>query len=240
MEDMNTSFSPARVFWQGVRAEAPILIGVAPFGLIFGVTARAAGIPAWLAQAMSSVIFAGSAQFVTVQLIATGTPVVIIVLTAVLLNLRHVLYSASVAPYLRHLPARWRAWLAYLLTDEAYAVSIVKLRAAPDLPGRQWYVMGAGLALWSSWQASTAVGILLGAQIPAGWSLDFAATLTFIALVVPAITSRAALGCALVAAVVAIVMLHAPLKLGLIAATILGIIVGRIIESRNQEKERAI
>lgn len=111
-------------FLAGVRAELPILLGVAPFGMIYGALAVAAGLPTAAAQAMSAIVFAGSAQFILTQLIATSTPPVVLLLTVFVVNLRHMLYSASVAPYVHGLKTRWKWLLAYLLTDEAYAVTI--------------------------------------------------------------------------------------------------------------------
>ena len=155
-------------FFNGIKAELPILMGVVPFGLIYGVAARSAGIPPLAGQSMSFIVFAGSAQFVTAQLIGAGVPAGIIILTAFIVNLRHALYSASLAPYLKRLNTRWRMLLAYLLTDEAYAVAITHYQKPGDISRKHWYFLGAGLALWSTWQASTSVGIVLGAQVPAG------------------------------------------------------------------------
>src|SRR6202048_2258755 len=120
-------------FLNGIKGILPILLGVLPFGLIYGVSARSAGLPVIAAQAMSFIVFAGSAQFVTVQLISAGIPVSIIILTACLLNLRHALYSASLAPYVKQLPRRWKMLLAYVLTDEAYAVTITHYRQSDDV-----------------------------------------------------------------------------------------------------------
>jgi 4-azaleucine resistance transporter AzlC len=227
-------------FWQGVRAELPILVGVLPFGMVYGAAALKAGLPAGLTQAMSGIIFAGSAQFVTVQLVAAQVPGLVIVLTAILLNLRHLLYSASIAPYLRHLPPRWRWLLAYLLTDEAYAIVITHYRdeRVPHALNH-WFFLGAGLALWTTWQLSTIAGILLGAIIPASWSLDFAIPLTFIALVIPAIRDRASGGAALTAGILAVVLTAVPLKLGLLTATLVGMGVGVIIE-RQRTRARSV
>lgn len=111
-------------FLHGIRDELPILIGVLPFGMIYGVSAVSAGIPATLAQAMSCIVFAGSAQFVIAQLIRSGTLWLVVILTAFIVNIRHLLYSASLAPYTRKLHPLWKLLLAYLLTDEAYAVTI--------------------------------------------------------------------------------------------------------------------
>lgn len=191
--------SPVRdEFWAGVRAELPIVFGVAPFGMIFGAVAVSSGLPPSLAQAMSSVIFAGSAQFIAAELIAVPTPILVLLMTTFIVNLRHLLYSASLAPHVRFLPLRWKMVLAYLLTDEAYAVVIIHYTEGnTPPPTRHWFYLGAGLTLWAVWQVTTAIGIVLGAQIPAGWSLDFALALTFIGIVVPTLRARPQLGAAL-------------------------------------------
>ncbi len=223
-------------FWSGVRAELPILIGTMPFGMIYGVLAQKAGIPAGVALAMSSIVFAGSAQFIAAQLIATGTPALVILLTTAIVNLRHMLYSASVATYVKPLNRWWRIVLAYLLTDEAYAVAIAYYTATDQRaeipPYRHWYFLGAGLALWSTWQLSSAVGVFLGTQVPASWSLDFALALTFIALVVPALKDRPAVASAITSGIVAVLGYGLPYKLGLMAAALSGIMVGLWLESR--------
>jgi 4-azaleucine resistance transporter AzlC len=218
--------SPAAEFAKGVRDLAPLLVGVVPFGLIYGVLARASGIPPLAAMAMSSVLFAGSSQFMLAQLYATGAPGFVMVATVALVNLRHALYSAWLAPHAAHLPRRWKAALAYLLTDEAYAATIRRYARAPAGENAHWHWLGAGLALWSSWQVATACGIVLGARLPAGVPLDFALPLTFIAIVVPMIRSRAALATALAAAAIALAAAHLPYKLGLMLASLAGIAAG--------------
>lgn len=226
-------YSGARTeFFSGVRAELPILLGVIPFGMIYGLLAVDAGMSAFAAQAMSSVVFAGSAQFVTTQLYAAAAPALVIFLTNVVVNLRHALYSASVASYLQHLGRGWKWLLAYLLTDEAYAVTITYYRGLgrdhphPEVSRRHWFFLGSGLALWTSWQISTAVGIFVGAQVPDSWSLDFTLPLTFIALVVPALDDRPSVVAAIVGGIGALIAFEMPLKLGLMVASIAGIFAG--------------
>ena len=223
-------------FLNGIKGILPILLGVLPFGLIYGVSARSARLPVITAQAMSFIVFAGSAQFVTVQLISAGVPVLIIILTACLLNLRHALYSASVAPYVKRLPLRWKMLLAYVLTDEAYAVTIIHYRQddedASIMALKHWYFLGTGLTLWSVWQISTAIGILLGANVPANWSLDFTLPLTFIAIVVPALKTRAEWIAAGTAGVLAVLVAGLPLNLGLLVATLTGMAGGLILEAK--------
>ena len=228
--------SPRSEFLAGVRAEAPILLGTTPFGLIYGVLAVAAGLPPAAALAMSSIVFAGSAQFIATDLFRALAPPPILVLTTFVVNLRHMLYSASLAPYLRPLSRGWKWLLAYLLTDEAYAVAILHYNAPGDRRHRHWFFLGAALLLWSSWQVSTAIGIFLGAQVPAEWSLDFTLAVTFIGLVIPALRDRAAVAAALVAAITAVAAADLPLRLGLMAAALAGIVAGLVVESRPSPK----
>ena len=213
-------------FFAGVRDELPLLLGVAPFGLIYGVLAIGAGLAPSAAQAMSSILFAGSAQFITVQLAGAATPWIVMVLTAFIVNLRHALYSVSVAPYVQKLSPWWKGLLAYLLTDEAYAVVITRYQKTGGGPTTHWYFLGAGLTLWTCWQISTAVGIFLGAQVPSSWMLDFTLAVTFIALVVPALKDRPAGLAALSAGVTALAANGLPYKLGLILAALVGIAAG--------------
>lgn len=219
-------------FWAGVRAELPLLIGVMPFGMIYGVLALNAGLTPAPAQLMSSIVFAGSAQFITAQLIRDAVPGLVIVLTIAVVNLRHMLYSASVAPYLRALPMRWKVALSYLLTDEAYAVAIHNYEQEGVSSSGHWFFLGAGLSLWTSWQLSTAAGILLGTTLPESWPLDFALPVTFIALIMPALKDRPAIAASFSAGAVALLAYDFPYKLGLMLAGTLGIVVGTLFERR--------
>lgn len=225
----------SKQFWAGIRAEIPLLIGVFPFGLIYGALALNAGLSPAAAQMMSSIVFAGSAQFITSQLVHELTPGLVIVLTIAVVNLRHVLYSASLAPYLASLPTRWKVLLSYLLTDEAYAPTVVHYEKNGLTPYTHWFWLGAGLSLWLIWQTSTALGIFLGAAIPESWSLDFALPLTFIAMVVPVLKDRPATAAALSAGAVALAAYSLPYKLGLILAALVGILVGTLLEGRGSQ-----
>lgn len=218
-------------FWAGVRAEFPLLIGVFPFGLIYGALALGAGLSAASAQMMSSIVFAGSSQFVTAQLVREAAPGLVIVLTIAVVNLRHMLYSASVAPYIRNLSMRWKALLAYLLTDEAYAATIIHYEEEELTPTSHWFFLGAGFSLWFTWQASTALGIFLGASIPESWPLDFALPLTFIAMVMPVLKDRPVIAAALSAGLTALLAFSLPYKLGLILAALVGIFIGTYLEN---------
>lgn len=223
-------------FWAGVRAESPLLIGVFPFGLIYGALALNAGLSTAAAQLMSSILFAGSSQFIAAQLVHQVTPAVVIVLTIAVVNLRHMLYSASLAPYISSLSMRWKVLLSYLLTDEAYAATVIHYENEGVTPNSHWFFLGAGFSLWFTWQISTAVGIFLGTAIPESWSLDFALPLTFIAMVVPVLKNQPMVAAALSAGVVALIAYALPYRLGLILAALVGIAVGTVLEGRNTSK----
>lgn len=225
-------------FIAGVRAELPILLGVIPFGLIFGVLAIGAGLPPLLAQAMSFIVFAGSAQFIAIPLLGAGVGTAVLWLTTFIVNVRHMLYSASIAPLAQHLPAPWRWLLAYLLTDEAYVISILHYNddTVPNTH-KHYFLLGAGLTLWTTWQLSTAVGIFLGAQVPGSWGLDFTLALTFIAMVMPVLKDRPTVGAALSAGIMAVLTNALPYKIGLMLAALTGIVVGLFVEGRGEKGE---
>lgn len=220
--------------WAGIKSELPIALGVIPFGLIYGVIALAAGLTPAQAQAMSAIVFAGSAQFIGAELMGAGAPLPVLWLTTFVVNVRHVLYSAQLGPDLQHLSRGWRFLLAYLLTDEAYATTAVHYANKEiALTHKHWFYLGAGLMLWLTWQTSTAVGVFLGAEIPASWGLDFALALTFIGIVVPLLTTRPMLAAAVVAGVTAVLAHGLPYNLGLVLAGLAGIWVGVWMERQN-------
>jgi 4-azaleucine resistance transporter AzlC len=213
-------------FFAGVRAQAPLLLGVAPFGLAYGAYAVNAGLSAGLAQAMSAIVFGGASQFVAVRLIANDVPGAIIVLTTLLVNMRHMLYSAALAPYTDHLARRWRWLLAYLLTDEAYATAITRYRHGAASVHAHWFFFGTGVALWVTWQVTTGIGVFVGAAVPDSWSLDFALPLTFLAILMPALRGRPAVAAAAIAGLVAVAGFRWPYGAGLLSAMLAGMAAG--------------
>lgn len=228
---MPPSSSPAittrsQEFWTGVRQELPLQLGVAPFGLVFGVLGLASGLTPLQTILLSSIIFGGASQVVFAQLWGAGVPAPVVGASVSVINLRHTLYSASIAPYLRRLPLIWRIPLAYLLTDEAYAVTINRLRTEPASAYQHYHLLGTGMTLWICWQISTITGVIFGATIPQSWSLGFAIPLTFIAIVAPAIRRRADLAACLTAGIISVVGQPLPWKSWIILAAIGGIAAG--------------
>ncbi|WP_309221823.1 AzlC family ABC transporter permease [Halorussus sp. MSC15.2] len=221
--------SPRSDFTSGVRVALPILLGIVPFGMVAGVAAISAGIPAVEAVAMSVVIFAGASQLAAAELVGRNAPAVVVVFTVLVINLRMMMYSASIAPYFQRESARWKGALAYLLTDQAYAVSLLRFENDDDV-SRRWYYLGVGSALWVTWQLATVVGIVLGAKVPDSWRLEFAVPLVFLAVLVPAVTDRATGVAALVGGAVAVAVNGLPFNLGLITAAVVGIAAGLLAE----------
>lgn len=207
-----------------------MLLGVAPFGMIYGVVALQAGISPLAAMLMSSILFAGASQFLLAQMIGSAAPAVVALIAVALINARHALYGASVAPALAGLPRRWKLLLAYLLTDEAYAAAIGDLLRPIRSPYAHWVLFGSGITLWAGWQVSTAVGILAGQHLPTDIELDFALPLTFIAIVVPMLGTRAQGFAAVVAGVLAVLLHALPWRTGMLIAAMAGIAAGALAE----------
>ena len=229
MDETTSLLSPRREFLDGVRDELPLLLGVVPFGLIFGALALEAGVSPIEAQGLSLFVFAGSAQFVSLNLISTNAPAAVIVFTIVIVNLRHALYSASLSPHVQHLPTRWKVLLAYLLTDEAFAVA-QRRYVRPRLEQAHWYTFGTGVALWASWQASTLVGVLFGARIPESWSLEFALPMTFMAMLLPSLVDRPSWAAAIGGGALALALRPLPYNLGLVLGAMVGVAVALLAE----------
>lgn len=222
--------TPLQEFIKGILDELPLIVGVFPFGIIFGVIVLQAGIDPFSGQMMSSVVFAGSAQFMVAKLIQENTPWLVIIVSGFIINLRHALYSASISQHIKGISLRWKLLLSYLLTDEAYAASIAHFTKNPGVPHLHWHLLGSGLTLWTSWQISTAVGIFLGTQVPAEWGLDFTMPLVFIAIVVPNLKEKATWTTALAASIFSILFFQLPFKLGLIVSSFAAIAVGLWVE----------
>lgn len=184
------SLSDAR---DGAAAVTPMTVGVLPFGLAFGATTVAHGFGTPAAIGFSVIVFAGASQLAAVQALAGGASVWVAAAAAWTVNLRLLLYTASLAPYLSHERLSRRLVAAYVLTDQAYAASITKWEATPeDRAGRFTFYMGAGATLWIGWQIATIVGAVIGTAIPKSVPLDFSIPIIFIALLMPTITSRPA------------------------------------------------
>lgn len=225
-------------FLAGIRDQAPGVLGNIPFALITGAAASAAGIDPVIAIAMSIIVFAGAAQLVAIQLISEGAPGAMIVLAALVVNLRMMMYSAAVAPFFAHLNLRWKFLIGYLLTDHGFALMAARFAHDDTNPHKRWYYLGAGSMMWTVWQIGMAVGVFIGVQVPASWSLEFLIPLMFIALVAPALKTRPQLIAAACASTASVFTASFPLKSGLMVAALAGVIGGLLMERRVQPGER--
>lgn len=220
-------------FFAGVRDCSPLLVGVIPFGLIWGAVCVSSGVPEWGAAAMSVVIFAGASQLVAVQLMAENASMAVVIGTALVINARMFMYSASIAPHFNGAHPLKKAFLAYGLTDQAYAISISRFNREDTAGlGKLTYYLGTAALMWTAFNICTVIGAYVGAALPSGGDLEFAIPLTFIALVIPAVQDKPSLLAAVVAGLVAYFANPLPYNLGLVTAAISGIAVGYAAERR--------
>jgi 4-azaleucine resistance transporter AzlC len=220
----------SRHFIAGFRAALTISPGVMSWGMISGVAMVAAGLPPVAAMAMSLLVFAGSSQLATLQLMAGGAALPIALLAGFVINLRFVLFSLSLAPHLKHLSRARRAWYSHILSDNGYAMSLSYFDKHASHPDRHLFMHGFGVTLWSSWQISTLIGVVLGAAVPEKWGLGYTIALTFIALVMPQLKYNANIVAAIAAAVTEIFTMSLPFRMGLLISTAVGIAAGMISE----------
>jgi predicted branched-subunit amino acid permease len=219
-------------FSAGLRAGLPLLIAVGPFGLVTGVAMAAGGVPLLESMAMSVFVYAGASMLAATQLYAAGAPVLVVILAAFIVNLRLLMYSASLRPVFMREPLWRRIAASYLLVDNAYALVMARYGSRPDAPGKFEYLLGLSTPVWICWQATVLAGLLVGTQLPAAWKLDFAAPLAFIAMTVPLLRDRSMVIAAICAGVTVVAANALPLKLGLAVAAVVGIAAGVLSEKR--------
>jgi len=229
MDIQKVKQSPKSAFWIGLQQFLPIVPGAMAFGIVYGVAATDIGIKPVEGILMSMFMVAGASQVVTIELLKTEASIWLIILSVMLVNLRFVIYSASLTRYFKPYSIWWRMALGYFLTDQPYALSIAYFDEHPDAPHKQWFHLGHSVMLWLSWVAGSALGLFVGDFIPESFGFGFAIPLMFIALGVPAIKDRSFLIVAIVASVVALIAAPLPNNLGLLIAVICGMLVGVLI-----------
>ena len=232
--------TPSTEFIAGAKAITPLVIGAIPLGLIFGTLAQSSGLSFSGAIAMSALVFAGSAQFIALGLLATGTALPTIILTTLVVNLRHLLYSLSLVNHVKDLSPIWKVVLGFWLTDEVFAVVINHYRKSDRDSSRRhrryqhWYYLGAAIFMYTNWQICTLIGLTLGHLIPdaAGWGLDFAMSVTFIGMVMPYLKNRSMFIAVIVSGVTALLTHNLPHQSGLIVAAMAGITAGVVTKKQ--------
>ena len=206
--------------------------GIVAFGVITGVAMVASGIAPAIAMLISIVVFAGASMVAAAQLLASGTPALLVLLTTLFINLRFMMYSASLRLHFGREPLAWRLLMAYLQADNVYGLTIMRYADKPDAPGERDFFMGAALVIWLAWQLSVAAGILIGAGVPTYWRLEFSAPLAFIAMTIPLLRDRAMVGAAIVAGLTVVASNSLPFKLSIPLAALAGIGAGLALERK--------
>ena len=235
-EDEAVPMSRREDFVAGLTATTPVVLGVIPFGLVAGAAAVGAGLSLLQAVALSVVVFAGASQLAMIELFGQDATLLVVVGTALIVNSRLVMYSASLAPHFTEEDRRWRGLMAYIMTDQAFALSVT--RYAEGMEGvarKRWYYLGTAAPLWIVWQICTVVGVVVGASVPGWLPLRFAVPLTFLALLVPAVRTRAHAVAAVVGGGVATIGVGIPYNLGLLVGALLGVAAGTLVAVKTEE-----
>ena len=223
-----TRATPKWYFWKGVRDGAPFILVAGPFGMLFGILATEAGFQLLETMTFSVSVFAGASQFTALQLMHEEAPTIIVLISALAVNLRVAMYSASLTPYLGAAPLWQRACAAYLVVDQSYALSITKFETEPDMttPQRLAYFFGTNGVVAPTWYLATLVGALMGSRIPESWALDFVMPVAFLAMIAPMLRTPPHLIAALTASIMALAAAGLPFNLGLIVAGFCGMVAG--------------
>jgi len=226
-------------FSAGALAIVPALLGLLPYALVVGVVATSVGLTPFEVGAMSVILFAGASQLAALELMNNGAPIFVIVLTILFVNMRLIMYSASIAPHFAATPQRSRLLVGYLLTDQAYMFSLYGFRRRERPAARVAYYLGLSLPMWIMWQIGTLAGALLGTGLPQDWGLDFVLPLIFLALLIPSLQNRATIMAAIVGGGVAVATAGLPWNLGLIAGAFAGIGAGVLVAATGPQKTPA-
>lgn len=215
-------------FWAGVRDGAPFIFVAGPFALLFGVLATEAGLNVFEVMTFSLVVIAGAAQFTALQVMENEAPTIVVILSALAVNLRVAMYSAALTPYLGRAPLWQRVFAAYLLVDQSYALSHAKFEAEPEMgvPQRMAYYFGTCLLVMIFWFGMSYLGAAVGTQLPQDLPLDFALPIAFLSMVAPMVRTLPHLIAAVVAVVVGLLAVSVPYSLGLIIAGAAGMMAG--------------
>jgi predicted branched-subunit amino acid permease len=230
--------TPRAAYLAGAKAVVPFLFGTIPFGLVTGIATKAAGLSVGASVAMTVMVFAGTAQLASVPLLAAGAPGIVVVLTAFIINLRFMIYSATAAPYFAHLSMRWKFLLGYFMTDTGFALFMRRVANQPQMRYRHYYFLGSGVTVATVWLITAAIGVTAGSKVPPEWRLEFAASLGILALLAPFVRSKPDFVAAAVGGAVALLASSLPMKLGLVAGALAGIAAGVMAEQFLQPKVR--
>ncbi|MGV8950072.1 MAG: AzlC family ABC transporter permease [Cypionkella sp.] len=226
-----------RSYLRGVIDGLPFVIVIVPFAMLFGLLGSEAGLHLYEIVLFSVVVFAGASQFAALQLLKEHAPLLIILVTALAVNLRMLMYSVALAPHLGAARTRTRAIIAYFLVDQSFALAMQEFEKRPDqsLSDKVSYFFGAITPIVPTWTASTIIGALAGRAIPAGYALDFAVPITFLAMTAPMLRTRPHWVAAVVSVGLTLALRAMPYGTGLLVAAAAGMAAGAAAESFGQK-----
>lgn len=226
------SSSIKSAYWKGFRDGAPFIVIIIPFSTLFGVLATEAGLSIFETLTFSVVVIAGAAQFTALQLMNENAPTIVVLASALAVNLRMAMYSASLTPFLGAAPMWQRAILAYFTVDQSYALSVTEYENKPmmTISERVAYFMGTVSPICPNWYLFTLIGALVGKSIPTELALDFAVPIAFLAMVGPMLRTGAHVAAALASVLLALAFAWMPYNLGLMVAGLGGMMAGAQVE----------
>lgn len=227
-----TTTTPKTAFWQGYRNGLPFLLVICPFGLLFGVVGTEAGLNIYQVMGFSILVIAGAAQFTAIQLMVENVPTLIVLASALAVNMRMAMYSASLTPHLGALPIWKRALVSYFMVDQSFAAANQYNETHPDLPAstKLAFFFGVVSAVAPFWYGFTYVGAAVGTAIPPEYALDFAVPITFLAIIAPALRTFPHVAAALVSTLVALGLNFLPYNLWLLVAAFAAMMTGAQVE----------
>jgi len=230
--------TPKSAYRRGIRDGAPFIIVLAPFSLLFGVVATAAGLTLAQMMGFNVLVIAGAAQFTAVSLMQEGAPIAIVLATALAVNLRMAMYSASLVPHLGAAALWQRAIASYMNVDQTYASSILEYERHPEMTPdeKMAYFFGISTPIVPCWFGFAIVGAAVGASIPPAFALDFALPIAFIAMVAPALRTLAHVAAAFTSMVMALTLAWVPSGLGLLIAAGCAMGVGALVETAMERR----
>ncbi len=233
-----SSLGARKSYWPDQQARAafkaglidllPAMVATTVWGFVTGVAMIKSGLSTLEASAMTLLVYAGSAQLTALPLIESQAPLWLIFVAGFIVNIRFIIFGAALQPYFRELNWRKRLGLGYLSSDMAFVLFMSRYGDSSERNSREqlWYMLGIVIPGWISWQCASLLGVFMGAYVPASWSLDFAAILALMAILIPLVNTRPMWACLCAAGTVAWVGQWLPLRLGLVAAVIAGVVAG--------------
>ncbi|MDB5771420.1 MAG: Branched-chain amino acid permease [Burkholderia sp.] len=231
-----------QAFREALKASVATMPGIAAWGLVTGMAMAKSGLTIWQSLGMTFLVFGGSAQLASLPLIAANAPIWVVFLTALMVSLRFVIFSAVVGPHFAHLPWYKRVGFGYLNADITMGFFPQRFPAntlhRPE--GKVGFFTGIGYPNWLAWQVGSVAGILLASQIPESWGVGFAGTLALLTLLIPLIVNAAALTGVIVAGIVSVLTLNLPYRLGLLVAVIIGMVAAMAVDTILDKKKEEL